>query len=245
MKKPSISSLIGFGVEWSREAQATFKLLRTDGDSDKSVVKCLPRKTFENQYLSHGIDDFIEWDEFLKHHAPLVTFEINISASPLTPKRNTIQKMIPISRKMLFVIERPREMKNMEKKISSKIVVQGIRWRVSVMKEGEYLTVFLYGYYNDMDANWCYKVNARFTLLGKSDLDSKEVAEYERGNNCMGLPQFLKWSEFVDGTKGYIKGRKAEIIVEIKGVDREPKWRLQCPTPLKTSSSFECISTPS
>lgn len=244
LKKTSIFSKYGMRQEWSREAQATFKLLQTHGHSDKSVVRYLSIKTFQNTKLSHGIDDFIEWAAFFKDHAHdnLATFEINISASPLKPKRNTVQKIIPISTKMLVVIKGAKDLITMS---SSEAIIQGIRWRVCVKKLYEHLGVFFVANENDMDANWFYKVDARVTLISSNlDLENYSlnfVHKFQKGLNNVGYPKFIKWSDFVDITKGL----KAEFNIEIKVEDPEPTWQLQRPTLLKTSPSFECIATPS
>lgn len=245
LKKSSFFSKLTKAKEWSRDAQATFTLLQTDGHADKPIVKFLSMKTFEKKYLSHGIDDFIEWDTFLKDHA-YATFEINISSSPLKAKRNIIQEIVPISAKMRVVI---KDAKNLKTRLSSEFVIQGIRWRLCAQKKDEHLGVYLYFNQNDMNANWHYKVAAKFILL-TSNHDSESwsknyVHKFEKCYSNWGFPKFLKWSEFVDETKGYIYGKKAEFNVEIKVEDPEPAWKLQCPTPLETTSSFECIATPS
>lgn len=76
-------------TKWWCDAQAAFKSLQKDDQADKSVVKYLSKKTFDKENLSHGIDDFIKWDVFLRQHVygNQATFEIEMTTSSLKRKR--------------------------------------------------------------------------------------------------------------------------------------------------------------
>lgn len=232
-------------MKWSCDAEAAFKLLRTEGPPEISVVKHLSKSTFDVDNLSHGVHDFMQWDTFLKNFATdnSATLEVGISTSPLKRKREKDQEIIKISAKVLVEI---CDAKKLEICFSPQTVLQGIRWKFECRKEGEFLAVFMNGDLNDMDINWSYKTHATFTLLtfdkNVEPCVRRFVHEFGRASySSWGYKDFLKWADFVDETKQYISPHgKANILVEFKVEPPEPKWKLQRSTLVKTSSSLEC-----
>lgn len=250
LKKPWIFSKNR--KEWSRssrEAQATFKLLQPDGRAIKPIVKHLSIKTFDSKYFSHGVDDFIEWGAFLNDYTRgnLATFEINISPAPLQLERHTKVKMMPVSAKMIVVI---RGAKKMAFTGYPKTTAQGICWDVIVQKFNEHLSVNMIAIKEDMDDNWYYKAVVKIALIS-SVPDSKSVScnivvDCVKGETNYAVNEFLKWSDFVDESKGYIDDmNKAKLSIEIQVDGPQPLWKLQSTSALTTDSSFECIASPS
>lgn len=232
-------------MQWSCEAEATFKLLQQGGQLEKSVVKRLSKSTFDVENLSHGVYDFMKWDAFLKNcaHDNRATIEVGISTSPLKRKREKDQEIIKIAEKVMVEIN---DAKKLVTCFSPQTVLQDIRWRIECRKEGEFLAVFMNGDLNDMDINWSYKTAATFTLLtfdkNVEPCIKRFVHEFGKASYpSWGYRDFLKWSDFVDDKKHYISPYgKANLLVEFKVEPPEPKWKLKRNTLVKVKSLLDC-----
>lgn len=85
------------------------------------------REMFDKERFSHGFDEFVELDDFLKSyvHKNRATFEIEISTSPLRIKRLVEQDIVNrVSAKCHILIESVTELRSVE---SSEVVLQGVR----------------------------------------------------------------------------------------------------------------------
>lgn len=229
-------------MEWSCDAQAVFKLFQKDGRAVNCVVKDLSKKTFDKRNPCHGIDDFIKWDDFLQNHVNenQAKFEIEISTGVLERKSMALHDMERVSAQFHVAIEGASKLTNC---FSSEVVLQGVRWKVSCTKSGEFLVVYLSGNEDDIDSNWSYNVAAKFTLMSfKSDIKPisyKFVHEYGADFDW-GYPKFLKWSEFIDENKKYVSRDKANLFVEMKVEQPKPIWNIQRLALPAAGVTFEC-----
>lgn len=230
-------------IEWTCEAQASVKLLHKDGSDERAILKELPKKIFESSDSSHGIDDFIKWDEFLKYYVQnnQAMFEIEISTSPLKRKRATTADVNQFSTEFHVVID---NVSKLDSVCSSDVVLHDVRWRILIKKEDEFLAIYLNGMANDMDPNWSFKVYTTFQLL---PFNSKVDAHTIRFNNTYnssisgwGQKNFLKWSDFVDPNKNYVWKDQANLLVELKVTNLEPLWKNQCHTLKAANTSLDC-----
>lgn len=207
-------------------ASASIKLFHKNPQCE-SVVKQLSEQTFDIENSSHGIDEFIEWTGFLEHHVQndVAKFEIEIKAGPLMMKKIKPYDLKKVSAEFKVEIESVSKLTSM---FSSEVVVQGVRWKIQCKKENDGLAVYLYGEKSDMDAYWLYRVHLGLTLrsynkIGK-DIKNNFSAEFDRANFALGLEKYMKWSDFIDETKGYTRDDKAILSVALKVEDPVPMW---------------------
>lgn len=125
-------------------------------------LKYLSKQTFDNDCCEHGIDNFIEWNQFLEHyvHEGKAHFEIEIYTNPLL---KTIQKDIQETGTVFrFMI---KNVSRAETTYSAEVKVCGIRWIARVQQENAKLAVYLCAMENDLDINWFWRVTVTFKLL--------------------------------------------------------------------------------
>lgn len=229
-------------MDWSCEAQTTFKLLRTDGKLDQSIVKYLPKRKFSNEEPSHGFDEFIDWNEFLEQFVDRnkAIFNVEISAEPSIRSRG-----LDIDRnyaKYRVMIEHIDELSN-PGSFSPETIVRGIRWTINARKNGDKCSLYLYADERDMDMNWFYEVDATFRLLPFDEDDQPIERSFTRkfchGMSSRGFSEFVTWAKFVD--KRYTQGHRAIIEVELKMKDAEPRWKISDYKLSKENSLLLCI----
>lgn len=153
-------------LDWSCEAQAAFKLYQKDGRTENCVVKDLQKKTFDKRNQFHGIDEFLEWDNFMQNHVNEneAEFEIEISAGLLRRKNMAFRHMNRVSTMIRVVIEGASKLTN-SCIYPSEHVVQGILWKVSCKKQNEFFSVFIRLDEDDVESNdWSYKADVSFEL---------------------------------------------------------------------------------
>lgn len=212
---------------WICKASASFKLFHKTHAIDGSVVKNLPEKTFDDENSSHRIDEFIKWNDFLKNHVQGNTakLEIEIITRPLKRKEIESQDIKPVSAKFHIKIENVSKLKRM---YSPEIVLQGVRWKVCCLNENENLGVYVCAEKSDMDEYWFYRFDLTFKLLSYN-IDGHEITKNLKNHLhqqkiTWGLPEFLKWSEFIDPTKGYVVSDTALLTVNLTVEDPVPMW---------------------
>lgn len=232
-------------MNWSCEAQAAFKLLRKDDQVDKSVVKYLNKTTFNSDNSCHGVDDFINWNDLQKNYSydNKVTFEIELSTSPLKRKRNASEAINRCSVKFQMHIKDVSKLTTTSVR-SPEVVLQGVRWHVRCSKYKDRLIVYLYSNRNDMEVNWTYKVDASFTLLSMKKesmhLKKKYSKNWDSEIKGWGFANFLVWNEFVSDDEMYVSQDSANIFVEVKVQEPVPKWKIMCHTLSKAEQTIEC-----
>lgn len=245
----------GFGdktVDWSCEAQATFKLLRNDGKLDQSIVKYLPKQKFCNDERSHGFDEFVDWNEFLEHFASKnkAIFMVEISTEPSIQTNRPSQF---VDRVQFVEREFARfrvTFEHVDKltsagSFSSQYIVRGINWKIKVEKVADKLGLFLYGAEKDMDMNWLYEAEATFRLI-PFDEDAKPLErsiaqKFHCGLSNWGFSGFLSWTDFMDEKKKYVEDNRAIVVVELKVNEPEPRWKIADFKLSKENSLLLCI----
>lgn len=225
---------------WSCEAQARFKLYRKDDQVAGSVVKYLNKIKFDNDNSCQGINDFISWNDLEKHYAlnNEVTFEIEISTSPLKQKRKH-ECINPVS------VNFNMNIKDVSKLISissPEVRLQGIRWNIRCSKKEDYLAVDIYS--EGIDVNWSYRAEVSFTLLSmKSEsmhLKKSFSKQLDTDYVAWGIKEFLIWTELVGSDKNYVTKDNANLFVELKVEDPVPRWKIMRHTFSKAELTIEC-----
>lgn len=209
-----VSTFVDGAANLSCEAQATFKLLRNNGQIAESIVKYLQSQTFNNANPSHGFDDYIDWNDF---NAGFVSaqgktiLKIELSTQPVY--RTIALDIQQEYAKLHVVVEQVNEIQCCQ---SPEIIVRGIKWKVMIKKNDDDLAIFLWADKMDMDKNWIYKADCTFHLLAhdKADAGIKKFtkATFHYDSDDWGYLHFVKWSDFT-GPRFTI-GDKANFIVE-------------------------------
>lgn len=238
----STPSNIDATTKWSCDVRAIFKLLsKAPG---KGIVKHFTKKQFSHKCLSHGISEFVPWDELLEAknqyiYENEVTFEIKILANPLNCAKS--MQMEQISTKLRVIVENISKLGNA---YSPEVMVRGIRWKIQTKKEEEFFAVYLWAVEEDMDMNWCWEVEYSFKLLSFNSkiepIDCKSTSDVFRwGTPSWGYGKLIKWSELVDPKRRFVRNDTA--IVEVKFTVKSPKPLWECDKVVtKTNSALEC-----
>lgn len=232
------------GIEkWSCRVRAVFKLLSL-ASSEKELTKVFSNKEFNNNCLSHGISEFCSWPDLLEsqnHHVQEndVTFEVEILTSPL----NCIKMMAmeQMSTKLRVIVENVSKLGNT---YSPEVIVRSIRWKIQTRKEDEHFAVYLWAVEDDMDINWCWEVEYSFKLMSFNSkiepVDCKTTSDIFRwGTPSWGYGKLIKWPEFMDPKKRFV--RNDTVIIEVKFTVNPPKPLWECEkSPTKVVSALEC-----
>lgn len=230
--------------KWSCEAQAAFKLHHKDGQNDKSIVKYLSRQEFTDENPCCGIEEFIEWNEFVEHFVVdnEATFEIEISTNPKkptpTPASNVDQRCV----KFRVMIENVSQLKTIH---TPEIVVGGLRWKVKIQKGIGTLGIFLCTNTNDMTSNWSYNVNAIFTLFSYRKDTPSLIGRFERNFrrelSCdWGYPKLISWEDFIDKDKNYVLDDCVNLEFEVKVDKPKANWEIGQSSLSKANSKLKC-----
>lgn len=222
-----VSAYEGGTVDWSCEAQAAFKLLHKDDDVGKSTVKYLSKRKFSNAKLSHGIDDFIKFNDFLENyvHENRATFEIEVITNPLSLMKQL--EMDQMYGKFRVMIE---NVSKLESNLSSEVIVRNIKWRIKTKRENDALSVYLLGDENDMDMNWIYKVDVTFNLLSfdrsVKPIKHNLIHEFRCGSSIRGCKKLMEWSKFIDESKQFVSMDIANLFIQLKVDPPQPLWKI-------------------
>lgn len=211
-------------VKWSCEARAVFKLLQIKNDiENSSIVKYLPKQLFTNDFCVHGIENFIEWNQFIEHYvfAQKAFFEIEIYANP-SLRGFPIQEIGSVFRFMItnvssFVTSR-----------SADVRLQGIRWHVRVQKQCNHLAVYLCAQEDDLDLNWCWNVTATFKLMSfeRDEPVKKSFHQVYRWGVISWGTNLIKRDDFVDRNQHYVVNDSAIIFCELRVHPAKPMWQI-------------------
>lgn len=218
-----VSNIDNDNVKWSCEAKAVFKLLQLkSSDKNSAIVKCLPKQRFRNECCVHGIDNFIEWDQFIEHYVvgAKAIFQIEIYANPsLSISPIDIQEIGSVFRFMITNVS------SFETSRSEDVLLQEIRWHVRVLKQNGYLAVFLSAQEVDLDLNWCYEVKATFKLLSfeHDPVKNSFCQIYRWGVISWGI-NLIKWDDFVDRDQHFVVNDSAFIFCEVRVEPAKPIW---------------------
>lgn len=229
--------------KWTCEAQAAFKLRHKDDHNDKPVVKFLSKRQFSNENPCHGIEEFMEWNEFLERFVTnnKVNFEIEISTNPLAsmPASDIDQRYVK------FRVS----IKNVSKKDATRytpeVVVGGIRWKMEFQKGSDAFSIFLRATTEDMAPNWSYKVNATFSLLSYSADGSPFARQIEKVfrrelQSSWGYKEFISWEKLMDTDKSYVLNDCVILEIAIKVDEPKADWEIGQPSLSKGTSLLEC-----
>lgn len=230
-------------TKWSCEVKAFFKLLAFDSPA-KEIVKYFSKKEFNNKCLSHGITEFVSWDELLDEknqyvHENEATFEIEILTNPLNcVKPRTMEQT---STKVRVIVENISKLGNT---YSPELIIRGIRWKIQTKKEDEHFAVYLWATEDDMDMNWCWEVEYSFKLLSFNSkvepIDCKSTSDVFRwGTPSWGYGKLIKWPELMDPKRRFV--RNDTSLLEVKFAVKPPKPLWECEKkPPKIVSPLEC-----
>lgn len=224
---------------WSCESKANIKLLPSDSQKSKSIVKSVPNRKFHRSNSSHDIPDFIEWNAFLEDYVQNAeaTFEIEIATGPL--KREPLSDVEQTYQKFHIFL---KNVSNLGEDWSPEVIVRGIKWRVHSQNINNFLSVSLQAAKNDLEMNWSYDVNCTFTLLtfkkNAKPLKYNFMSIFRRESSEFGFPEFLSWNTFVDKSSDYVHNDRAIILVEFKV--EEPKSLLISAKVTRPKSQLPC-----
>lgn len=229
--------------KWSCKVCAVVKLLPFES-ADKAIIKRMPKKEFSNKCLLHGIYEFCSWNDFVDAKNRYInegeaTFEVEILTNPL----NCIKTMAmeQTSTKLRVIVENVSKLGN---SYSPEVIVRGIRWKIQTRKEDDHFAVYLWAVEDDMDMNWCWEVEYSFKLLSFNSkiepVDCKTTSDVFRwGTPSWGYGKLIKFTEFMDPRKRYVRNDTA--ILEVKFAVKAPKPLWECETsPTKIASALEC-----
>lgn len=232
--------------KWSCETQTQFKLLHKSGENNRSVVKSLLKQTFSHAKPCHGIEHFMEWNEFMEDFVVNneATLQIEILSKPLMFE-SIIASTSNIDQsycKFRVLIENVSKFRFVS---SRKVVLRGIRWYISIRKKGNHLSIYLCYITKDMPLNWYYKVNATLSLLSYHE-DSPPLRRFIEGNfrrelyaNC-GYPNFISWESFIDTNNGYVHNNCATLEFKIKVDEPKELWGIGECSLYKANSLMQC-----
>lgn len=231
--------------KWTCEAQAAFKLWRKDDHNDQPVVKFLSKRQFSNENPCHGIEEFMEWNEFLEHFVTnnKVTFEIEISTDPL------MLTAMPVSDVDQRYVKFRVSIKNVSKKNSihhtPEVLVGGIRWKIQYQKSSDVFSIYLCATDEDMAPNWSYKVNATISLLSYSSDGSPVKRQFQKVFRRELLPswgyrEFISWEKLMDTDKSYVLNDCVILEISIKVDEPKADWEIGRPSLSKGTSLLEC-----
>lgn len=228
---------------WSCEVQANFKLLSLNS-SENDIEKSLSKKEFNNRCLSHGIHKFIEWSELVDPKNSFVDeneaiFEIEILTNPLNCVKS--MKMEQTSTKLRLIVENVSKLGNT---YSPEVMVRGIRWKIQTKKEDEHFAVYLWAVEDDMDISWTWEVEYSFKLLSFNNkvepIDCKSTSDLFRwGTPSWGYGKLIKWSEFVDPKRRFVRNDTAILQVQFTVMPPKPLWKCE-KNPVKPRSALGC-----
>ncbi|XP_055319202.1 uncharacterized protein LOC129576970 [Sitodiplosis mosellana] len=230
-------------AKWLCNVRVVFKLL-SFASTEKEIIRLFSKKEFNQECLSHGVGEFCLWNDLLESKNQYVrdneaTFEVEILTNPLNCiKMMEIEQM---SVKLRVVVENVSKLGNT---YSPEVIVRGIRWRIQTRKEDEHFAVYLWAIEEDMDMNWCWEVEYSFKLLSFNSkiepVDCKTTSDVFRwGTPSWGYGKLIKWSEFMDPKKRFVRNDTA--IIEVKFAVKSPKPLWECEkNPPKIASALEC-----
>lgn len=220
------------------EAQAAFKLLRNDDQSDQSVVKYLRKQTFSNINRSHGFDDFIDWNDFHAHfvNEGKAILKVEISAEPIY--RATEMNIEQEYAKIHVLLEKANELQSCYSPVT---VVRGIKWKLLIEKRDDALAIFLQADKMDMCKNWFYDVECTFELLSIEEendgMKRMTRTDYHYDKDDWGFAHFIQWEDF---TTRYTYADQANFVVEFKVHEPRPLWKLNSFNLSKANSLLQC-----
>lgn len=229
-------------AKWSCEMCATFRLLSCESE----IVKHLSKKQFNNQNLSHSIDNFISWAELMDEKNQFVleneaVLEVVISSNPLNYRKSV--GMEQTSTKLRVIVDGVSKLGNT---YSPEVTVRGIRWKIQTKKEEDHFAVYLWAVEEDMDINWCWDVEYSFKLLSFNSkiepIDCKTTSDIFRwGTPSWGYGKLIKWSEFVDPKRRFVRNDTAVIEVKFTVQPPKPLWECEASRKeTKVSTVLEC-----
>lgn len=111
-----------------------------------------------------------------------------------------------------------RTVSKLGEQYSNEQVVQGIKWRVRLMKQDDNLSVYLYANEKDIaDSSW--KVGCKFQLIsaGKEQPELKQFTDitFSKDKLSWGFETFMKWTEFIDEKKEHVVNDTAFFAFEL------------------------------
>ncbi|XP_031632842.1 uncharacterized protein LOC116346777, partial [Contarinia nasturtii] len=227
---------------WSCNALAVFKLV----SSKQEIVKTLSNKEFNSKHLSHTINGFVPWNELLNVENQYmneneVSLDIEIQTNPLCCIK--AMAMEQSSTKLRLIVESVSKLGNV---YSPEVILRGIRFKIQTRKEDEHFAVYLWAVEDDMDMNWCWEVFYSFKLLSFNNkvepIDCKTTSDIFRyGCPSWGYGRLIKWSEFIDPKKRFVRNDTAIIEIEFTVKPPKPLWECKKDTTYtKTVRTLEC-----
>lgn len=230
-------------ANWSCDVRATFKLL-SFASTEKEIVKRLSKKKFDKDSLTHGIGQFCMWNDLIVPKNQYIcdneaTFEVEILSNPLNCIKT--RSMDQTATKLRLIVENVSKLGNT---YSPEVIVRGIRWKIQTRKEDDYFAVYLWAVEDDMDMNWCWQVEYSFKLLSFNSkvesIDCKTTSDIFRwGTPSWGYGKLIKWSEFVDNKKRFVRNDTAILEVKFAVKPAKPLWECE-KSSTKTASALEC-----
>lgn len=228
---------------WSCDVRANFKLVSSSA-SEQEIEKSFTRKEFNNKCLSHGINGFISWAELIDPKNGYVNeneaiFDIDILTNPLNCIKS--MEMEQTSTKFRLIVENVSKLGNT---YSPEVIVRGVRWKIQTKKEDEHFAVYLWAVEDDMDMNWCWQVEYSFKLLSFNSkiepIDCKSTSDVFRwGTPSWGYGKLIKWLDFVDAKKRFVRNDTAILQVKFTVKPPMPLWKCE-KSPIKLQTALEC-----
>lgn len=200
---------------WSSDAIANFKLF-PQGGNVAVVEKTLTKQTYSNRNPSHEIENFINYDIFMRDYVSdfEANFEIEISTSKSKKSESGLQQIYTKFHVLL------NNVTNLGKRILPEVILRDIGWTVVIERNDDKISLFVEANKNDFDKSVSYDTSATITVLS---LDSQKPVfaptisnNIRWSSNKLGKNDFMEWTSFTDPDNKFILDNEAHLLIEIK-----------------------------
>lgn len=211
---------------WSCDAQAKIRLLPFVGEN-RTLEWKLPKRTYKTTIPSNEVRALVSWDDFVKYYVKDNETQLEIE---LSTNRATFSLPSGVNQKIgrvQMLLNNVSELKDFN---STKVIAQGVTWKIHVQRKDYYLAAFLEAEEDNFNAGSNYNVSATFKLLS-FDISHKPLIKnfthnYRWGSFQEGFEQYLHWDDFFSANNKYVVKDKAHLLVQFTVEDPESLWEV-------------------